>query len=314
MRCRARDAPWALQVWVPDSPDGNRLAKSDRKPCSVRSNSEPRPWMFTGPIAACRRRQLRAMHAVTLCRCVSPNRGVAYVGSGPAVGALSLHVGGRARMRVSTEAPSRAAMKLEEAIDWLGLGPAAGELCVDLGAAPGGWSYVVLERGARVIAIDPGAMAPNLAKRRGLVHIRGSAFDFEPREPVDWLLCDMVWRPLEVAALLARWSAGSGGRGSSSRTSSFRCAPRSTSSSVFAACSRARWMDCDSFPPALSRPRRGHAHGALRGVGPHPRLHRLYRSPLPHTAPTQPRSAGGVRGEGSLAPRCTEHAGGIAGV
>ena len=23
--------------------------------------------------------------------------------------------------------------------------------------------------------------------------------------PFDWLLCDMVWRPLEVAALLAKW-------------------------------------------------------------------------------------------------------------
>jgi 23S rRNA (cytidine2498-2'-O)-methyltransferase len=23
---------------------------------------------------------------------------------------------------------------------------------------------------------------------------------------VDWLLCDMAWRPLEVAALLARWA------------------------------------------------------------------------------------------------------------
>jgi 23S rRNA (cytidine2498-2'-O)-methyltransferase len=23
--------------------------------------------------------------------------------------------------------------------------------------------------------------------------------------PVDWLFCDMAWRPLEVAALLAKW-------------------------------------------------------------------------------------------------------------
>ncbi|MEI8259431.1 MAG: 23S rRNA (cytidine(2498)-2'-O)-methyltransferase RlmM, partial [Deltaproteobacteria bacterium] len=57
----------------------------------------------------------------------------------------------------------------------------------------------------KVIAIDPGSMAPELLARKGLTHIRGSAFDYEPDEPVDWLLCDMVWRTLEVAALLARW-------------------------------------------------------------------------------------------------------------
>ena len=27
-----------------------------------------------------------------------------------------------------------------------------------------------------------------------------------PNEPVDWLLCDMVFRPVEVARLLARWA------------------------------------------------------------------------------------------------------------
>src|SRR5438045_2161279 len=35
--------------------------------------------------------------------------------------------------------------------------------------------------------------------------VQASAFDFEPDEPVDWLLCDMAWRPLEVAHLLAKW-------------------------------------------------------------------------------------------------------------
>ena len=27
-----------------------------------------------------------------------------------------------------------------------------------------------------------------------------------PDEPVDWLFCDMVWRPLEVAQMLGRWA------------------------------------------------------------------------------------------------------------
>ena len=30
--------------------------------------------------------------------------------------------------------------------------------------------------------------------------------EFAPDEPVDWLFCDMAWRPLEVAQMLGRWA------------------------------------------------------------------------------------------------------------
>jgi 23S rRNA (cytidine2498-2'-O)-methyltransferase len=93
-----------------------------------------------------------------------------------------------------------------EALTWLGLWPEPGELCVDLGAAPGGWTFVLLERRARVIAVDPGRLRPDLAKRKGLTYVGRSAFEFEPEEPVDWLFCDMAWRPREVAELLAKWA------------------------------------------------------------------------------------------------------------
>jgi 23S rRNA (cytidine2498-2'-O)-methyltransferase len=37
-------------------------------------------------------------------------------------------------------------------------------------------------------------------------HVTASAFDFTPEQPVDWLFCDMAWRPLEVAQLLGKWA------------------------------------------------------------------------------------------------------------
>ncbi|MGZ3439290.1 MAG: 23S rRNA (cytidine(2498)-2'-O)-methyltransferase RlmM, partial [Polyangia bacterium] len=40
----------------------------------------------------------------------------------------------------------------------------------------------------------------------GVQHIRADAFKYEPKEPVDWLFSDMAWRPLESAALLAKWA------------------------------------------------------------------------------------------------------------
>lgn len=120
--------------------------------------------------------------------------------------AASVAAGGRQRMRRGADAPSRASMKLEEALTELGLEPSRGEECVDLGAAPGGWTRRLIERGAKVIAVDPANLAPELASHPKVRHVKQSAFAFEPDEPVDWLFCDMAWRPLEVAQLLAKWA------------------------------------------------------------------------------------------------------------
>jgi 23S rRNA (cytidine2498-2'-O)-methyltransferase len=56
-----------------------------------------------------------------------------------------------------------------------------------------------------VVAVDRASLAGELETHSRLRHLRQSAFSYRPEEPVDWLLCDMAWRPLEVAALLARW-------------------------------------------------------------------------------------------------------------
>ena len=120
--------------------------------------------------------------------------------------AISLAPGGRNRMRREAASPSRAAMKLEEALDWLGLEPGRGETCVDLGAAPGGWTQRLVARGAKVVAVDPAKLLPELAQNRLVRHRQESAFAYAPEEPSDWLFCDMAWRPLEVAQLLGKWA------------------------------------------------------------------------------------------------------------
>ena len=124
----------------------------------------------------------------------------------PARDAPSLAPGGRLRAHVSKTAPSRAAMKLAEAFSWLDRAPESGDVCVDLGAAPGGWSWVLLKRGAKVYAVDPALLSPTLSGQKNLTHLRADAFLFDPGEPVDWLFSDMAWRPLEAAALLAKWA------------------------------------------------------------------------------------------------------------
>jgi 23S rRNA (cytidine2498-2'-O)-methyltransferase len=121
----------------------------------------------------------------------------------PARDAPSLAPGGRLRVHIPESAPSRAAMKLAEAFIWLDRAPDSSDVCVDLGAAPGGWSWVLLKRGAKVYAVD---LAELKLKHKNLTHLKADAFHFDPGEPVDWLLGDMAWRPLEAAALIAKWA------------------------------------------------------------------------------------------------------------
>jgi 23S rRNA (cytidine2498-2'-O)-methyltransferase len=105
-------------------------------------------------------------------------------------------------------APSRAYGKLEEGFAWLGAAPAVGERCVDLGGAPGGWSWCALRRGATVLAVDRAPLLPPAAGHPGLTTLRGDAFRYQPPEPVDWLLCDIICEPARTIELLERWMAG----------------------------------------------------------------------------------------------------------
>ena len=107
------------------------------------------------------------------------------------------------------EPPSRAYRKLEEALTqfpWISSsGIRAREVCVDLGASPGGWSWVALARGARVIAVDRSPLREDLMGHPQLTFIQGDAFRFEPEQPVDWLICDVIAFPERTIELLSKW-------------------------------------------------------------------------------------------------------------
>lgn len=101
--------------------------------------------------------------------------------------------------------PSRAYGKLEEAFLWMGAAPRAGETCVDLGAAPGSWTYAAARRGARVLAVDRAALAPAVARLPSVTSVAGNAFTYEPPGPVDWLLSDVICEPARAIALCDAW-------------------------------------------------------------------------------------------------------------
>jgi 23S rRNA (cytidine2498-2'-O)-methyltransferase len=115
--------------------------------------------------------------------------------------------GGLAPVADDRRPPSRAYRKLEEAYLWMGDAPAPGELCVDLGGAPGGWSYTALRRGARVIAVDRAPLAAPVRGHPALTVIEGNAFTYQPPGPVAWLLSDVICEPARTLALLEQWLA-----------------------------------------------------------------------------------------------------------
>lgn len=136
--------------------------------------------------------------------------GTMVVGVAPLESSSPL-AGGIPRLRHSREAPSRSALKLEEALIFF-LGDEGARLlrpgmrAVDLGAAPGGWSWVLARRGLQVVAVDNGPLGRG-ALDTGLVDpVRADGYTYRPERPVDWLVCDMVAPPARVAKLVGLWA------------------------------------------------------------------------------------------------------------
>lgn len=100
---------------------------------------------------------------------------VALAGLSPAVQNLSNWAGGMRRFAREEAQVSRAEFKLLEAFEVFGIELPAHGVALDLGAAPGGWTRVLRQRGQYVTAIDPGELDARLADDRGIRHLRTTA-------------------------------------------------------------------------------------------------------------------------------------------
>lgn len=122
--------------------------------------------------------------------------------------------GGVPRLRLPASAPSRSALKLEEAwkvflprereLDYLG----GGKKAVDLGAAPGGWAWQLVRQGMMVSAIDNGPMSPELMASGQVEHIEADGYLWKPKRAVDWMVCDIVDHPRKTAKMAVEWVTG----------------------------------------------------------------------------------------------------------
>src|SRR5262249_49508735 len=87
---------------------------------------------------------------------------------------------GEGRFVEDRTAPSRAYLKLWELFTLLGQRPLPSERCIDLGASPGGWSWVLQRQGARVVSVDKAPLDRSLVGLAAIDYRRESAFALDP--------------------------------------------------------------------------------------------------------------------------------------
>ena len=188
-------------IWVehPDTPPGRELARLGRRLAGPIAGALKHAGVTVDPAAAAPRLHVLLLAGDQAWLAVSePGDSAPWPLGIP-------------RLRLPREAPSRSALKLDEALlTFLDEAErrrrlAPGMTAVDLGAAPGGWSWQLARRGLHVTAVDNGPMAAS-AMATGLVtHERTDGFRYRPPRPVDWMVCDMVEQPHRVAGLTADW-------------------------------------------------------------------------------------------------------------
>jgi 23S rRNA (cytidine2498-2'-O)-methyltransferase len=107
-----------------------------------------------------------------------------------------------------TNPPNRAYLKLWEALSLFKRYPTQGETVLDLGASPGGWTYVIQSLGASVTAVDKAPLADNIAALPRVHYQQQSAFAIDPTKldnHYDWVLSDVACYPERAYELILKW-------------------------------------------------------------------------------------------------------------
>jgi 23S rRNA (cytidine2498-2'-O)-methyltransferase len=129
------------------------------------------------------------------CVIVEPNEW--WIGYHRASSIQSRWPGGLYPVELPSDAVSRAYLKMAEAVAWSRMPVRAGDLWAEIGSAPGGASQALLERGLRVIGIDPADMEPVVVANPNFTHIKMRGADVRRREfrDVKYLTADVNVAP-----------------------------------------------------------------------------------------------------------------------
>ncbi|WP_337101411.1 SAM-dependent methyltransferase [Paenibacillus sp. YIM B09110] len=126
-----------------------------------------------------------------------------YIGFGSPQDMLSDWPGGAVRFQREEGQVSRAKFKLLEAERAFGLRYEQFRRALDVGAAPGGWTSLLLERGLRVTAVDPAELHPSIVDHPALTYLKRNASEIKLKPgSFDLFVCDMSWSPMLMSRLV----------------------------------------------------------------------------------------------------------------
>lgn len=103
--------------------------------------------------------------------------------------------------------PSRAYLKLWEFFTRFRMWPSRNEVCLDLGASPGGWTFVLAGLAKKVIAIDRSKLDERLlSTHRNIQFHAGDAFKVNLADypEASWVFSDLVCYPDKLYDFIAR--------------------------------------------------------------------------------------------------------------
>ena len=105
--------------------------------------------------------------------------------------------------------PSRAYLKLWEALTLCRKWPRAGDRCLDAGASPGGWTWALSRLGAGVLSVDRSPLEHKVAGMEGVSFMKHDAFTLKPEDigRLDWLFCDVACYPPRLFTWIEKWLA-----------------------------------------------------------------------------------------------------------
>ena len=132
----------------------------------------------------------------------------AFIGVSQAADNLSDWAGGECRFRREPGQISRAEFKLLEAIRCFGIELPSAGTAIDLGAAPGGWTRILLHKGLSVVAVDPANMNTRVRDHKRLRYIQSRAQDVLHllAGTVDILVSDMRMDSVQAAHVICRYA------------------------------------------------------------------------------------------------------------